>query len=85
MRFSIHVDAGHLVRRAGHPGGGLSYRNGIQLDEKALIAELVAMVSADCRADPLRLLWCDAAKDGRPGHGHGRIGLAGRGCPSARI
>lgn len=75
MRFSIHVDAGYLYAALATRETGSSYRGGIQVDEKALIAELVAMCAADCKADPLRLLWYDAAKDSRPEPDQRRIGL----------
>lgn len=75
MRFSIHVDAGYLYAALATRETGSSYRGGIQVDEKALIAELVAMAAADCKADPLRLLWYDAAKDSRPEPDQRRIGL----------
>ena len=75
MRFSIHVDAGYLYAALATRETGSSYRHGIQVDEKALIAELIEMAAADCRADLLRLLWYDAAKDSRPSHDQRRIGL----------
>lgn len=65
-RFGIFVDAGYLYAASGKLCFGISNRNELLLNFKAIAAALADRASHDCQLDHLRTYWYDGARDARP-------------------
>lgn len=75
MRFSIHIDAGYLYGALATRESGSSNRDAIDVDEAALLGDLVELAVQDSGASLLRVLWYDAGRNGLPDAAQRRIGM----------
>lgn len=71
---SLYVDVGYLLGATATRVTGTSLRNGVFVDYKSLIDELVKQAEQMSELSVLRVHWYDTAKDGVPNPQQERIG-----------